>query len=305
MDTAPEILRDSNAEKLAILSANTHWNCFRIMLRDVEMVIAARDFIPEGHSVKAGLQGHIYRFVALTLSACQQCRGLESSRMFCADQMRLVNLFGTLKALPQARAQIKKILDEEIRNDASQMNKLKGIPGCRDPHAHRNLLNIFSALRPGDFENSAVEDAIIKAFISHNPEARQQRETNESHGGASLSIRDKDDVQGHEAWYVKVKTIKVGKATFEEVSIKLTNRPEMGILELRIQEAPSAEDYTKLELDTTDYYTVRHCPTKRQISLALDRSSQVEPSIIDVCMYATEEGETLIEKLNVLGLLCK
>ncbi len=112
-------------------------------------------------------------------------------------------------------------------------------------------------------------------------------------------------MQDHEAWYVRVKSIKVGEATFEGVSLKLKHRPERDILELHIQEALSVEDDTRLELDTTDYYTVRHSPTKRQISLALDRSSTVEPSLINVCMHTTEEGGTLMEKLNVLGLLYK
>ncbi len=175
MDTANQILRDFNTEQLALLSVETRWGYFRMLLEDVEMVVAAREFVPEGHSVKAGLHNHIGRFLGMTHAACQQHRGLDSSKMFCADQMRLVNLFGALKGLPHARTRIQKILDEEIRNDAYETKKLKEIPGCRDPRAHRSLLDIFSSLGSGDSENSPVEDAIIKAFLSHNPKSQQER----------------------------------------------------------------------------------------------------------------------------------
>ncbi|KAL8918149.1 MAG: hypothetical protein Q9208_007501 [Pyrenodesmia sp. 3 TL-2023] len=305
MDTSHEILRDFNPEELALLSTKGRWDYFRTLLEDVEMVVAAREFVPEGHSAKAGLQGHICRFLGMTHSACQQRHGHNSSKMLCADQMRLVNLFGALKGLPQARARIKKILDDEIQNDTDKLDNLRGIPGCKDSQAHRSLLDIYNALGSGDNENKAVEDAIVKAILSHNKKAQQASGSSANHAEASVFTPNEDDVRNQEAVCVSVKRIRLGVRTFEDVSIQLIHYPERDVLELRVQEALSVQDDMKLDFDTTEYYTVRHSPSKKQIALALDRSSSVEPSIIEMSMNTTEEGEKLIEKLNVLGLLFK
>ncbi|KAL8752326.1 MAG: hypothetical protein Q9184_005766 [Pyrenodesmia sp. 2 TL-2023] len=303
MDTPQEILRDFNPEELALPSTQGRWDYFRTLLDDVEMVVAAREFVPEGHSVKAGLQGHICRFLGMTHAACQQRHGHNSSKMLCADQMRLVNLFAALKGLPQARARIKEIIDDEIRNDTDKQDSIRVIPGCKDSQAHRSLLDIYNALGSGNNENKAVESAVIKAILSHNRQAQQASGTSGSCGETSTFIPDQDNVQNQETCSLQVKEIRLGVKTFEDISIQLIHYPERDVLELRVQEALSVEDDTKLDLDTMEYYTVRHSPSKKQIALALDRSSSVEPSIFDMRMNTTEEGEKLIEKLNVLGLL--
>lgn len=172
MTTAEDILIGSNAEELTAWSANGSWGFFRTMLRDVEMVEAARQFLPEGHPGKVGLQGIICRALDIMQFRWHggRCgRGHTATVMLCADQMRLTNRFGSFSDLPQARERTKTMLEQVVRND---MESPLVAPGCKDPQAHRCLLRAWSELDKVGPENKAVEDALTIAFLSHNRTSR-------------------------------------------------------------------------------------------------------------------------------------
>lgn len=268
------------------------------MLEDVETVVAAREFIPEGHPVKASLQSNICRSLGKIDSLCQKRRRYVSTKMLCVDQMRIISLFGAFMGLPQARTQVKKILDDEIKNDIDELYNPRDIPGCKDPQAHRLLLGIYSALVSERTENRAAENATIKAILSHNRTVQQAVATSKSHGVPS-TVADEDKKKDPETWPVLVKTIKLGNTNFENVSIYFVHTP--AVLEFHIEERFCEQKDTKLDLATMGFYNLYHSRSKRRIALNhFHILGGVQDYIIDVSMRTTREGEMLMEKLRVL-----
>ncbi|KAI4142354.1 MAG: hypothetical protein L6R39_004969 [Caloplaca ligustica] len=93
MEAPEHILLEFDHEELARLATHDGWGHFRTTLKDIEMVAVAREFLPQGHSTKAGLQDTICRSLGKVDSL--YCSRPPEHQLLCADQLRLLNLYTT------------------------------------------------------------------------------------------------------------------------------------------------------------------------------------------------------------------
>lgn len=299
---AEDILAGFNAEELAAWSKNGCWGSFRTNLRELEMIEAARGCLPEGHPAKQGLlQGTVDRCLNKVVSSYK-----GYGRMLCADQMRLLNLTLMFRDAPQARKQIKTILDKEMEKDAGEM---KAAPGCQDPQAHWRLLRTWSTLNTEDHDNRVVEDVITDAIFSHNRKKRQQPRLNQGYTQASLFISSDDaEAEGTEKGpfeSIPVQQIRLSdpklnlpSVNFERVSVRFIRNAQDATLEVQIQELRIGIPDSKYNIDLGCTYSIYHSPSKRNITVSLATHALEE--IMDVSLHTTRLGELFLQRLEIL-----
>lgn len=296
MDKMAEILLEFDSDELAVLSTEGLWGSFRSALEDVETIATARIYLPEGHAMQSRLQGVLHRFLIKL-----ENRQTRITPMLCVDQMRLLTLFDSFKGLPQAKEQIKFMLQQQSdippSPDESRNNIAQEAPGCRDPQAHRGLLKTWLGLDTDNADNKAVEEAVRTAFLSHSRPRKQAIAASRSQEENPLLIPSDDEHQQFHPFSFGVETIKIGDEAFEDAYVALSHKPAEKILQFHVQEQPPAEGDSKLEMETTRPYNLKYSTSLKHI--ALGRIGDEENHILDIHLRSTREGEILIERLKV------
>ncbi|KAI4173116.1 MAG: hypothetical protein LQ346_008477 [Caloplaca aetnensis] len=296
MDQMASILLEFDSEELAVLSTEGGLGSFRSALADVETIATANIYLPEGHAMQSRLHGLVSRF--LNTLANRQTAG---SPMLCVDQMRLFTLSDALKDLPQAKEQIKSMLQRQFDNPQSSL--AQDAPGCRDPQAHRGLYNTWMELDTNNADNKAVEEVIRNAFLSHSRPRRDATADNGGQGANSVFVctGDEQEQPQFQPSTFRVETIKVGDETFENAHVTLSHNPAKEILQFHVQEQPSGQGNGTLEVQTAHNYNLKYSTSKKQV--ALERILHEDNHVLDIHLYSTREGEILVEKLKFFHVI--
>lgn len=297
--SAEDILSGFDEENLRAWSVDGRWGTFRMMLRDIEMVDAARVYLPEGHPAKEGLQGNIDRCIDKLVSSYYGHIG----NMICCDQLRLFRLFRLFREVPQAKERIKGLLDQEVKKDVGEPI---AAPGCQHPQAHRSLLKIWNTLDTEDYENMVVEDAIADAFLSHNRESRQPPQRSQDHTQASVSVfsnREEAERLGRlgklPVEFVPVQWIFIDRKIYKQVSVKFIKNEEKAVLEIHVKQMRVEIPDFRFDVDLNLTYTIHHSPPKKDITMFL--ASNATRKVFLANLRTTKLGELFLQKLEMLS----
>ncbi|KAL8916891.1 MAG: hypothetical protein Q9208_008293 [Pyrenodesmia sp. 3 TL-2023] len=295
------ILLEFDSDELAVLSTEGLWGSFRSALEDVETIATARIYLPEGHTMQLRLQGMLHRSLVKL-----ENRQTSGSPMLCVDQMRLFTLFDSFKSLPQAKEQIKSMLQRQSdiprSPDEPRSTVAQEAPGCRDPQAHRGLLKTWMELDTDNDDNKAVEEAIRTAFLSHSRPRKQAIAASRGQEENPLLVPSDDERQQHlRPFSFEVETIKVGDEAFGDAMVTLSHKPAQKILRLHVQEQLPGEGDSKLDIEATRPYNLKYSTSKKLI--ALGRIGDEEKHVLDIHLRSTREGEILIERFKLLRVI--
>ena len=222
--------------------------------------------------------------------------------------MRLITLFDSSRDLPYAKDHIKSILRKQFdrmrlpsaheahgRSDSENYMRsptAQEAPGCRDPQAHRGLLKIWLELETDNADNTAVEEAVRTAFLSHSRPRRQAIATSEGQEENSMFI------PRHDEFSIPVKTINIKEATFENALLTIFHKPAEEVLQVHVEEQHPGQGNGTLDIRTTRPYNLKHSTSKKRV--ALERTRDEDNHLLDIQLNSMREGETLIERLQVL-----